>query len=182
MTPLQSHSPTDTLISTMTAPTELKVYVTCVAVLYLKYLRVTMLQAKSTFSTGSRAPEDSNLPLARGKPKQTFGTFEADSKDEKLITDEKMVRAKETEARWNRILMNDLENLPMGIVVFGAGMLADGNTGVQIGAMVTFTAARCLHTVAYAKGLYPHRSICWLVGILSILVGTGNMLYGVYRS
>lgn len=166
----------------MAASTELKVYVTCVAVLYLKYLRVTMLQAKSTFSTGSRAPEDSKLRLARGKPKQNFGTFEADSKDEKLIVDEKMIKAKETQARWNRILMNDLENLPMGIVVFGAGMMAEGNSSVQIGAMITFTTVRCLHTVAYAKGLYPHRSICWLVGILSILVGTGNMLYGVYRN
>jgi glutathione S-transferase len=79
-------------------------------------------------------------------------------------------------------VQNDLESIPLALVVFGVGVMAKGSSAVQIGAMVGYTAARCFHTVAYAKALYPHRSLCWLFGVIFITVGAGNALYGAFTN
>jgi glutathione S-transferase len=151
-------------------------YVACTSVLYLKFLRVTMIQARWTFSTGSRPPEDKSLPLARGKPKQNYG-LSAD------LTDEKILKAREMERRWRQIVQNDLENIPLALLVFGAGVLVQDrvNTAVQVGAMVAFTALRVGHTFAYAMKLQPYRAWCWRFGVVAILVGAVNSVIAVYQ-
>lgn len=151
-------------------------YVACTGLLYLKFLRVTMIQAKKTFDAGGRPPEDKSLPLARGRPKQNYG-LNPDEKDEKIL------RAREVERRWRQIIQNDLESIPLALLVFGAGVLVQDriNSTVQVGAMVVYTALRFGHTVAYAKKLQPHRAWCWRLGVVAILVGAFNAVAAVYR-
>ncbi|RLN59637.1 hypothetical protein BBJ29_002228 [Phytophthora kernoviae] len=164
----------------MSASTELKTYVTCAAVLYVKFVLATGIQATKTFEAGGRPPEDKNLPLAKGNPVQTYGlvTPPESSKEES----EKIQKAKLTELRWRRIVQNDLESIPLALVVFGAGVMAKGNPTVQCGVMVGYTAVRCFHTVAYANAMHPHRALCWLFGIIFITTGAGNALYGAFSS
>lgn len=164
----------------MSASTELKTYVTCAAVLYVKFVLATGIQVTKTFEAGGRPPEDENLPLAKGNPKQTYGLVTAPetSKEES----EKLQTAKLTELRWRRIVQNDLESIPLALVVFGAGVMAKGNPTVQIGAMVGYTAVRCFHTVAYANAMHPHRALCWLFGVIFITTSAGNALYGAFSS
>ncbi|KAE9042346.1 hypothetical protein PR003_g13675 [Phytophthora rubi] len=154
----------------------LQTYVVCTAVLYLKFLRVTMIQAKKTFEAGGRAPEDKNLPLARGRPKQTYGMDPEAEKDEKIL------KAREVEHRWRCIVQNDLESIPLTLVVFGIGVAIEDriHPTVQIGAMATYTTLRCFHTVAYAKKLQPHRAWCWRLGVVAVVVGAVNAVVGVY--
>jgi glutathione S-transferase len=154
------------------ASTELKTYVTCSAILYAKFVIATGIQATKTFDTGGRPPEDKNLPLAKGRPEQTYG----------LVQDEKLAKARETELRWRRIVQNDLESIPIGLLVFGAGVLAKGNSTVHATAMIAYTSVRCFHTYAYAHALHPHRALCWLFGVIAMTVGVGNALYGVFTS
>ncbi|KAG2527938.1 hypothetical protein BBO99_00002698 [Phytophthora kernoviae] len=143
----------------------LQTYVVCTSVLYLKFLRVTMIQAKKTFDAGGRAPEDKSLPLAKGRPAQTYGMDPAAEKDEKIL------KAREVEHRWRSIVQNDLESIPLALVVFGIGVAIEEriNPLVQIGAMATYTTLRCLHTIAYAKKLQPHRAWCWRLGVVAIV-------------
>ncbi|KAE9253810.1 hypothetical protein PF004_g1357 [Phytophthora fragariae] len=164
----------------MSATAELKTYVTCVAVLYVKFVRVTMIQARKTFEAGGRAPEDKNLPLAKGNPVQNYGLVASPNATEE--ESEKHQKAKLAELRWRRIVQNDLESIPLALVVFGAGVLAKGNSTVQIVAMVGYTAVRCFHTVAYANAMHPHRALCWLFGVIFITTGAGNALYGAFSS
>ncbi|KAG6947325.1 hypothetical protein JG688_00015599 [Phytophthora aleatoria] len=156
----------------------LQTYVVCTSVLYFKFLRVTMIQAKKTFEAGGRAPEDKALPLAKGRPKQTYGMDPEAEKDEKIL------KAREVEHRWRRIVQNDLESIPLALVVFGIGVAIEGriNPAVQIGAMVGYTAVRCFHTVAYANAMHPHRALCWLFGVIFITTGAGNALYGAFSN
>ncbi|CAH0474678.1 unnamed protein product [Peronospora belbahrii] len=119
-----------------------KVYVACTSVLYLKFLTATMIQGAKKFPTGGRPPEDSKFSSA--KRKQTFG-FDT-TKD---------VKALESAKRWGSIVMNDLESIPFGLLIFGAGIMAGADANVHYHAMIAFTTARCLHTYAYANGKQP---------------------------
>lgn len=80
-----------------------------------------------------------------------------------------------SEQRWNRIVMNDLENLPIGLIVAWASYISctsqKSNTGVFVAhdvLVLLFLAGRLLHTVAYAKGLQPWRTIGHFVAILAV--------------
>ncbi|TYZ63051.1 hypothetical protein PybrP1_003036 [[Pythium] brassicae (nom. inval.)] len=157
----------------MTASLELKTYVTCSAVLYLKFVVATGIQATKTFDAGGRPPEDKDLALAKGRREQTYG-LAADKNDAGLK------KAREVELRWRRIIQNDLESIPIALLVFGASTFAHGSTRVHVGAMVVYTVVRCFHTYAYAHAMHPHRALCWLFGVISMTVGVGNALYGAF--
>lgn len=154
---------------------ELKTYVTCSAILFAKFIIATGIQATKTFDAGGRPPEDKNLALAKGKREQNYGLMGNEN-------DEELKKAREVEIRWRSVVQNDLESLPIGLIVFGASALANGSAGVHTGAMIVYTAVRCFHTYAYAHALFPHRSICWLVGVLAMTTGVVNALYGAFSS
>ncbi|CAI5723705.1 unnamed protein product [Hyaloperonospora brassicae] len=143
-----------------------KVYVACTSVLYLKFVAATMVQGSKKFATGGRPPEDSNLPPA--KRKQTFGR---DSTSDP--------KTQEAAQRWGNIVMNDLETIPFGLLIFGAGIMAGADYNVHSGAMVAFTTARCLHTYAYANSKQPMRSLCFGVGMMATVVGLGSAVSAV---
>lgn len=158
----------------MASPTAIKTYVACAAVLYFKFVAVTSIQANKTFEAGGRPPEDKDLPQARGQPVQTYGLAPTDDKNEKML------KAKAVELRWRRIVQNDVESIPLALAIFGAGLLVSTSTGVQVGAMITYTASRCAHTVVYANALHPWRALSWTVGVLAITTGACNALYGAF--
>ncbi|KAF1333328.1 Gtp-binding protein parf, partial [Globisporangium splendens] len=154
--------------------TNVKVYVTCTAALYLKFLATVMIQGGKTFVSGGRPPEDNKLSLAKKSGvKQNYG-MKVDEKDEKIL------KAREVEHRWRRIIMNDLESIPFALFVFGGSILAGSNQTVHSVALIMYTAARYAHTVAYAKSLQPHRALFWFGGVLMTLVGIGNAVAALF--
>ncbi|EEY60414.1 uncharacterized protein PITG_12833 [Phytophthora infestans T30-4] len=151
-----------------------KVYIACSSVLYLKFLLATGIQGGKKFRSGGRPPEDAVLSLANtiGKGrKQTYGLDKTD--------DEKVLKAREVEYRWTRIVGNDLESIPFALFIFGGGILAGSNPTVHAGAMTVYTVARCLHTYVYAHAMQPARGICWGIGVLATLVGVGNAVVAI---
>lgn len=156
-----------------TASTELKTYVTCAFVLFVKFVAVTAIQAVKTFDAGGRPPEDKNLPLAQGRPTQNYG-LDPDT------TNENILKAREIEHRWRRIVANDLESIPIALMVFAGGILAGGDKYVYAASLIAYTALRCFHTYAYANSLQPHRAWCWRLGVVAVLVGAINSIVGVY--
>ncbi|KAG7399737.1 hypothetical protein PHYBOEH_008071 [Phytophthora boehmeriae] len=151
-----------------------KVYIACTSVLYLKFLLATGVQGGKKFRSGGRPPEDSSLGLAKtlGKGRtQNYGLPQTD--------DEKVLKARAAEHRWTRIVSNDLESIPFALFVFGGGILAGSNPTVHAGAMITYTAARCLHTYVYAHAMQPHRALFWAVGVAATLVGVGNAIFAI---
>ena len=87
--------------------------------------------------------------------------------------------AKANDVRWRRIVANDLENIPLGLIVLWAtGMAvsakkADGAGTALIVLTIAFTAFRFLYTYAFMHALQPWRTIFWTGAILSIVVAAG---------
>ncbi|CAI5746208.1 unnamed protein product [Peronospora destructor] len=147
-----------------------KIYVVCSSVLYLKFLLATCVQGSKRFLSGGRPPEDSRMSLAKGR-KQTYGLDKTD--------DEKMLKAREVEQRWTRIVANDLESIPFALFIFGCGVLVGSNSAVHAGAMIIYTVARCLYTYVYAHAIQPHRAICYILNVVTTLVGVGNAVIAI---
>ncbi|TDH73825.1 hypothetical protein CCR75_005919 [Bremia lactucae] len=151
-----------------------KVYIACSSVLYAKFLLATLVQGGKKFRSGGRPPEDAvlgfNKTIGKGG-KQTYGLSTTD--------DEKVLKAREVEHRWTRIVANDLEAIPFALLIFGGGVLAASNPVVHAGAMIAFTVARCLHTYVYAHCMQPHRGIFWGLGVFCTLVGIGNAIVAI---
>ncbi|KAG2529383.1 hypothetical protein JM18_002832 [Phytophthora kernoviae] len=151
-----------------------KVYIACTSVLYFKFLLATGVQGGKKFRSGGRPPEDGKLNLAKtmGKGRtQNYGLSQTD--------DEKVLKAREVEHRWTRIVTNDLESIPFALFIFGGGILAGSNSTVHAGAMITYTIARCLHTYVYAHAMQPHRALAWAIGTVATLVGLGNAIVAI---
>ena len=151
-----------------------KVYIACSSVLYLKFLLATAVQGDKKFRSGGRPPEDAVLSLAETIGKGRKQTYGLDHTDDKSV-----LKAREVAHRWGRIVSNDVESIPFALFLFGGGVLVGSNPTVHASAMIGFTVVRCLHTYAYAHAMQPQRGICWGLGVLATLVGMGNAIVAI---
>ena len=79
--------------------------------------------------------------------------------------------AQEATHRAERISMNDLETIPIGMIMSWGAFTAlsintPGGNLTQVILMIIFTIGRIGHTVSYSKGLQPWRSIFYLFSLL----------------
>lgn len=139
--------------------------------LILKFTVTVFIQGGKRFEGGSRPPEDEKF---KKSVNQNFGL----KKD--APTDEKMKQAIETDMRWQRIVLNDLENIPLGLIVAWASVFSPLSEWTHVSLVASFTLARVFHTYAYANGLQPHRALLWTAGILSVLGMGLNGTLGVF--
>ncbi|KDO29127.1 hypothetical protein SPRG_06182 [Saprolegnia parasitica CBS 223.65] len=145
----------------------------CSTLLYAKYITVARISAKKKFIAGNRAPEDEGFHPG---VKQSFGLSSSEALSPKEVA------AKIEDLRWQRILANDVENIPLGLIMAWGAATTGGNASVTVAAITTFTAARFLHTIAYANGwLYP-RVAGFAVGALSIFVLATNSIAGAFTN
>ncbi len=71
--------------------------------------------------------------------------------------------------RARRIHQNDLENgLPFVLVGFVYALTDPSTLGIWL-CYGGFTVSRILHTVSYAKGLMPHRTLAYMGGVMTTL-------------
>uniref|UniRef100_K3WC91 Microsomal glutathione S-transferase 1 n=1 Tax=Globisporangium ultimum (strain ATCC 200006 / CBS 805.95 / DAOM BR144) TaxID=431595 RepID=K3WC91_GLOUD len=147
--------------------TDVQVLVVCVFVVYVKFLATTMIQGRRSFDAGTRVPEDSSLPQAKGKPDQSFD-FCLDHPDD-------VIRAAiHDELRWKRIVQNDVEAIPLALIVFLISISVGARENVNIVAVLVFTIMRIVHTISYANKMPLLRMISWIVGVLCILTSGVN--------
>jgi glutathione S-transferase len=148
-----------------------KVTVISSFVLLLKFMLTTTIQGGKRFVGGSRPPEDEKLSLNPKGKTQNFGL--------KKEQDEKSLKRQEEDMRWQRIVLNDLESLPFGLMFSWISLFSSYSTKVHNIFVISYTIARVLHTYSYAKSLQPHRALCWMVGIVSMLGLGVNSVVGV---
>ncbi|KAI8892074.1 hypothetical protein BC833DRAFT_612690 [Globomyces pollinis-pini] len=148
---------------------DVKTLTICTTILLFKFIITLSMQGNSRFNAGSRPPEDSNL--RPGASEQSFGL--QTNAEKHLI---------EKEMRWNRIVANDLENIPIGLIIFLVSILARSNEIVTTICLILFTVGRLGHTIAYAYSLQPYRTVFWVIALLSVLVSSINSIVGSFAN
>ncbi|RHY00658.1 hypothetical protein DYB25_000928 [Aphanomyces astaci] len=133
-------------------------------VLYIKYLVVTLIGARKRELAGLRAPEDTP------DQKQNFGLVVDAVEDGQQSKEATQQAALVDERRWSRITANDLENIPLGLIVVWASILSGGDTDINGISIIVFAGVRILHTVFYALAWSKPRSVAYMVGVAAILV------------
>lgn len=83
--------------------------------------------------------------------------------------------ARAEDARWRRIVANDLENIPLGLIVlWSAGMAvsAKGSKAADGVIVLTslFTIFRFCYTYAFIKKLQPWRTVFWMGGVACVAI------------
>uniref|UniRef100_A0A6B2LPW7 Microsomal glutathione S-transferase 1 n=1 Tax=Arcella intermedia TaxID=1963864 RepID=A0A6B2LPW7_9EUKA len=135
-----------------------------------KYFITVGIQGSKRFQAGSRPPEDTSMAVKSRANRQTFGREPPPSEG-----------AGEADVRWQRIVQNDLENLPLGLIVAWGSLFSCYSPRAHSFLVGLFCASRIGHTYCYAHAMQPHRSVMYVLGMMST-VGMGlNGLLGLYK-
>ncbi|KAJ3117078.1 hypothetical protein HDU96_007996 [Phlyctochytrium bullatum] len=146
------------------------------AALVTKMFLTISIQGGTRFAAGTRPPEDQSLGLTKLMAKgaqQSYGLNVGKEED-------KLKKAKMIEIRWQRIVWNDLENIPVGLVLAWSGLLTPASPKLHAALVTTFAVVRILHTVCYAKQIQPWRAIAWFAGWIASFGLVGNSLAGAF--
>lgn len=141
-----------------------KILAVCGVLFLIKFYITLCIQGNKRFAGGSRPPEDQQLTQLTQGQSQSYGLENVSE------------QAKVEDIRWQRIVMNDLENIPMGLLMAVISVLVGGNSFVNSLFFITFTVCRFAHTYCYAYELQPYRSYIWIGGVLSVFVIGFNAL------
>jgi len=83
--------------------------------------------------------------------------------------------------RWERIVMNDLENIPWGMIMMWACVLVQADRVTTLVAAAVFLVARVLHSICYIYQLMPWRTYCWALGVLANFTLGINLIFGAFN-
>ncbi|ETV94529.1 hypothetical protein H310_11829 [Aphanomyces invadans] len=129
---------------------DVRVAALCTLVLYIKFYAALFVQGTVKYKSGSRPPEDMTFAATTAPNKELFIPE---------TSEDKLEAAKAREHRWNRIVGNDLENLPLGIMMAWVAIVAGGNGTVTSIAIILFTVSRIAHSIAFANAMFLPRTI-----------------------
>lgn len=73
-------------------------------------------------------------------------------------------KARLVDLRWRRLVLNDVENIPMGLLLF---LVSCGANQILYRLLMSvFVSARVTHSIAYAYEMQPMRGLCWGLGVM----------------
>jgi uncharacterized MAPEG superfamily protein len=144
-------------------PQVLRTLVLCTSILVIKMLLTNFYSAIPSALCGYAPTEDSWLWKSVFGVEQTHGIATTGPKDKPLQRSKDLVRAQ-------RVIMNDLENIPISLIAFWmAGEVCEKVDAAQIVMLIQlFTVARLAHTASYFMGITLIRSVVFLVGFASV--------------
>ncbi|RHY29155.1 hypothetical protein DYB32_005383 [Aphanomyces invadans] len=150
---------------------DVRVAALCTLVLYIKFYAALFVQGTVKYKSGSRPPEDMTFAATTAPNKELFIPE---------TSEDKLEAAKAREHRWNRIVGNDLENLPLGIMMAWVAIVAGGNGTVTSIAIILFTVSRIAHSIAFANAMFLPRTISFQVGALCTVALAINAVAGSF--
>ena len=122
----------------------------CVLVLWFKYFAVVVMGHNNSQTNDSSVKDD-----------------------EKLITDNKNNTSNPDEKRWWYIALNDIENIPMALILYyGAYISVARNSQGILALMILlpiFTLSRIIHSFAFAKSMLYLRGGCHFISLACII-------------
>jgi len=123
----------------------------CTVILYFK---LVVVLAKKGATSGSRSnADDADYQLSPNR-KERYAAHQ----------------------QWKRIANNDLETLPMALLILWAQYVVDANSTTTAVTMVLFTVARLTHTVCYVYSWQPYRTVAFIIGLLTTFTAAINLI------
>lgn len=95
---------------------------------------------------------------------------------------EVIIRKNDDVERVRRAHLNDLENIPIFLIIALMFMLANLSPTRGIWCLRIFTAARILHTIVYLNAILIPRVLCFVTGSVCIVVLGISVLLSVARA
>merc|ERR1719319_1626054 len=138
---------------------DFRVSALCSVILYVAHFATTWQQGAVAVTAGTRPPEDAKL--LPSKMPQGYGLLKPNPD---VLSDTKVAKRKMLDAQWRRILLNDLENIPLALILFWASILVNAGLSHML-QIVIFTGARLGWKVAYIKAAQPAR-LGWKVAYI----------------
>lgn len=90
------------------------------------------------------------------------------------------------EQRWNRIVANDLENLPLGCLMMWIAALTEGPSAgldsLNVVCIAVFLVGRLGHTYCYVKKIQPWRTVAWTLAALAQITLACSIVAAAFRS
>eukprot|EP00457_Paulinella_chromatophora_P015838 gb/GEZN01016522.1/.p1 GENE.gb/GEZN01016522.1/~~gb/GEZN01016522.1/.p1 ORF type:complete len:175 (-),score=20.43 gb/GEZN01016522.1/:262-786(-) len=142
----------------------------CTALLWLKFVVSNVSLGGAKLQAGARAPED----VYQKKPPTTGTELRQQDFGDKPPPQPPLELQNLDRAQ--RIVNNDLENIPLTLIMSWASVLVialcspskvqDGLAKAHTIFIVIFTAMRILHTIAYSMKKSSARSLFWIIALL----------------
>ena len=133
--------------------------------IYLKFFISILLQGEARFKDGSRPPEDVDV----------FHNISTSKIFDKSY-------------RWQRIIQNDLENIPFAIIIFSSTftwfyIISEKSIyfNLLMINVIFFGLSRFLHTLSYVYRKQPYRTIFWFSAIVTIFVSIALTISSMIR-
>lgn len=142
------------------AISDVQVFAVTASVLYAKFVVTSMIQARTSFAANTRMAEDRQLVCAMGLASNL------DDKQQKIALD--------TEQRWKRIVQNDLESIPLALLVFWGAISVGVRPDLTKTLLMVYASARFGHTIVYALGMPKARMACWMSGTACVFTAAAN--------
>jgi uncharacterized MAPEG superfamily protein len=134
----------------------LRMYALTAIVLALKMSSIAIVQGRARLSAGTFVnPEDAR-------------TFSAQHGEEAPMV-----------LRAARAWRNDLENIPIFLILAGIYVMAGLSTTAFVIYCIVFMVARIVHTICYINSLQPMRTISFTVGAVAMVALIIHLLIGV---
>src|SRR5208282_3177413 len=109
-----------------------------------------------------------SLAIVQGRARTGAGVF-LNPEDAKMFGGKEVPREPETVERAARAWRNDLENIPIFLILAGI-YVAAGLSATAFGIYcIVFMAARIIHTICYINSIQPWRTAAFMVGALAML-------------
>ena len=131
--------------------------------LLLKHMVTITIQGGKKFAAGARPPEDVSLGL-----NNTMGNGAAQIWSNEAASEE----ARMADIRWKQIVLNDVENIPLGLIIFIISNLCGADQILNATCIAVFTAGRICHTISYAYGLQPWRSLFFFAALIPVIISS----------
>ena len=141
------------------------VLVAATTILASKMLLSNFYSAVPKVFCGMGAPEDSWFFQRMIGVQQHHGVSTSTNDDDR----KKSIKSYQAATvRAQRVVMNDLENIPISLLIFWMAGLASDRSMEVIWLLQIFTVARVMHTLVYYAGITVLRSLIFMVGYVTV--------------
>ncbi len=120
----------------------------------------------------------SAIAIVQGRARTSAGAF-LNPEDAKAFGGKEVPEEPEMVQRASRAWRNDLENIPIFLILAGIYVSAGLSTTAFVIYCLVFMAARIIHTFCYINSIQPARTAAFTVGAVAMLALIIHLFIGV---